>query len=299
MHLVIRDVIHLDGQEGARAHMQGDISELHAHGAQCLQQGSIEVQRGGGGGDRACVSCPDSLVVGLILCIGGAFGGNIGRQRHGTCGIERRIEIIARQVEAQIGQPVAHPLKRGAQAVGEHDLFAGFELFHRFDERRPDARICLRLQQGRFYLGGNGALGAVAVAQPRQARGDHPRVIQHQTVTRAQPVRQVRHMRVMDVRALRHHQARRGARLCGAHGDQGVRQVKVKITEFHEASPYRRSGSRSTAFFGAGSTCGGVSPSTVGTSVLGPRNTSRSPPGARTDSGLMDTLGALADPPRL
>ena len=96
------DVFNFDGQKRACAHMQRDFGEIDAFGGQGVQQRLIEMQAGSGGGNGACVAGKDGLVIRGILRIGGAFCGDIGRQRHQTGARQRRVEIGAGQIELQV-----------------------------------------------------------------------------------------------------------------------------------------------------------------------------------------------------
>ena len=122
MHPVGRHVLDLDRQEGARADMQRDMADGHAHLAQLVQQIVVEMQRCRGRRDRPRDARPDGLVILAVLRIGGAARGDIGRQGHRARRIEGRVEIPPREVEAQPPLPLILGLEHGRQRVGKDDL---------------------------------------------------------------------------------------------------------------------------------------------------------------------------------
>ena len=176
---------------------------------------------------------PDGLVIVLVLRVGGTFGGNIRRQRHRPGLGQRRVEIIAGQVEPQMALAVLGAFQRRRQRVGKPYDLANLQLFQRLDQSRPRA-IGARFQQGHLDPRFGGTLRRHPRPQPGQPRRDHPRVVQHQPVARAQPFPQIGHLRIVYLRGIRHQQTRRGARHRRAGRDQPVGQVKVEVGQFHD-----------------------------------------------------------------
>ena len=85
--------------------MKRDMGAGHAPRVQSRKQRIVEMERSGGGRDRAGLACPDGLIILAVLRIRPALGLDIGWERHspglGQCRIERR----ARQVEGQYRLP--------------------------------------------------------------------------------------------------------------------------------------------------------------------------------------------------
>mmetsp|Transcript_18096 Transcript_18096/g.27983 ORF Transcript_18096/g.27983 Transcript_18096/m.27983 type:complete len:908 (-) Transcript_18096:1716-4439(-) len=234
MHLVGGHILHLDRQERARPHMQGDMGKAHTTCGQRRQQRVIEMQRCGRGGNSTAVLGPNRLIIRLVLRIGGPFRRNIGRQWHrprlGQC----RIKVIATQIEFQVPLTIRDALQGRAERIRKHNNFADLQLFQRLDQRRPTA-IRTRFQQGGLDPGARRPLATVAGPVAKQPRRDHPRVIQHQQIAGAQPVRQIRHDLVMKRVPICHQQACRRAGARRSRCDQALGQVKIKVTQFHGA----------------------------------------------------------------
>ncbi len=81
VHLVLGGIIRLDRQEGAGAHMQGDKVALDAGGVEFGKEVGREMQAGGRGGHGAFLAGVNGLVVGAILLVLRALGGDVGRKR--------------------------------------------------------------------------------------------------------------------------------------------------------------------------------------------------------------------------
>ena len=117
MHLVLRHVVDLHRQECAGADVQGDTGRRHPPGGERGEQGLVEMQRGGGGGNGAGLVGPDRLVIVAVLRVGFAPGLDVRRQRHLPGLGQRRVEIRAREVEDEPGLAVA-AAKRAAPRAG-------------------------------------------------------------------------------------------------------------------------------------------------------------------------------------
>ena len=82
MHLVVGGVVRFYRQERAGADMQGDFVQANAALLQATEHCVGEMQAGGGRRHRAVMGGEQVLVIGAVLVVGGAAGGDIGRQRH-------------------------------------------------------------------------------------------------------------------------------------------------------------------------------------------------------------------------
>ena len=90
VHLVLLDLIHLYGTEGAKAHVEGYLTVANALLTDFLKQLVGKVQTCGGSGGRALLLCVNGLI---ILFIFKLFR-NIRRQRHIADGIENLVDIL-------------------------------------------------------------------------------------------------------------------------------------------------------------------------------------------------------------
>ena len=211
------------------------MGKFHAALFQLVQQGIVEMQRGGRRGNRAGDARENGLVIGLVLRIRRSLRGDIGRQRHLAGFFERGVEIVTGKVEPHDALPVFDPDQLGRKGVGEMDHLAGPDLFQRLDQPGP-ASIGARFKQRQFDPRRGVALCAAATPLTRQPRGDHLRVVQHQPVARTQPVRQVVDMGVVDCSAIRYEHARRTARHGRTQGDTVIGQVEIEIRKLHDAA---------------------------------------------------------------
>ena len=98
VHLVLGQVFGLDRLEGAGAHVQGDVSLLHTHGCQLVQQGLVKVQGGSGGGYSAGVFGKNGLVAQGVL--GRIAVGDVERKRHMAVALHQRVGVVT-QIIAQ------------------------------------------------------------------------------------------------------------------------------------------------------------------------------------------------------
>jgi hypothetical protein len=167
VHAVGGHVIDGHGQEGARAHMERDEGEVDPGLGQRRHQRLVEMQARRGGRDRARAFGPDRLVILPVAGIGRAFAGDIGGQRHGAGGIERGVEIIAGEVEAQ-AQAALQPHDLRREVVREDHRLPQAQLAQRFGQRGPRA-IGLRLHQRDLDLRRDLALRALAACAFRSA----------------------------------------------------------------------------------------------------------------------------------
>src|SRR5690606_28062716 len=127
VHAVLGDVLDLHGQEGAGADVQSDARGGDAAGGELGEQDLVEVERGGGGGDRSGAGGEDGLVVGAVGGVGRAAGGDVGGQRHLAGRLERPGERrgVAVEVEQHLGPlPVE---QAGGEAGAEVEAVAGGE----------------------------------------------------------------------------------------------------------------------------------------------------------------------------
>ena len=171
------------------------------------------MQAGGGGCNGTCMAGKDSLIIGGVLRIGGAFGRNIGRQRHQPAARQTGVEIRAGQVEVQLQIGVGFGNDGCHQIIREPDIFADRHFAQGFGQRAPALRH--RIKQSDLYFGHRIA----APAGAKQPRRDHAGVVQNQPVTGAKDIHQIIDMAITDCIPLRQQQPRRCARVGGPGGD--------------------------------------------------------------------------------
>ncbi|MNV44906.1 hypothetical protein D3C71_1366840 [compost metagenome] len=213
-------IVHADRLEGARAHVQGHVAEIHALVLQRGQQGLIEVQAGGRGGHRADLAREHSLVA--LAVVHTRLALDVGRQRQ-PAGMQQPLLQRLGHVELQHIE-----LAIAAQHLG---LATGVE-------RDAAARL------GRL-AGANLRAGLLATEQaldqdldpaaggllPEQTRRDHPRVVEDQQVAGLQQLRQITDMAVIECLRRRRHQQQAAGRTLGQGGlgDQRLGQLVVEI----------------------------------------------------------------------
>ena len=98
------EVVHPHRLEGAGADMQGEPGALRPTLCDAREQRVVEVQAGGGRGDRAGFAGIDRLVARLVGLAGGAL--DVGRQRQLAVALEQREQVLAGR-KAQV-EELAH-----------------------------------------------------------------------------------------------------------------------------------------------------------------------------------------------
>ncbi len=219
--------------------MQGDVLDRDPARRQRGQQVRGEVQARRRRGHRAVGPGIDGLVVAAIPVVLRPLGGDIGRQGHLAPLIDGGVQVGTGEVEGQddlAPLPLLHDRGvQGAQQAGavrglaEAHPVTGGQLLARPHERRPAAGRQPPVQ-GRLHRD----VGGVADPPALQPRRDHPGVVDHQHVTRAEFARQVGHRQVGQHAAGAHaQQPGRVAGRCGAEGDAVLGQVEVEIGKLH------------------------------------------------------------------
>jgi hypothetical protein len=84
MHFVLQGILDFDRQKRTGPDVKGNPVQADAALTQAGFQRWREMQAGRGGGNRAFVGGEHGLVVGRVVLVGRAFGGDIGRQRRAT-----------------------------------------------------------------------------------------------------------------------------------------------------------------------------------------------------------------------
>ena len=164
VHLVILDVVDLDGAEGPKADMEGDFDDMDTFLLDLVEEFWGEMKAGGGGGSGAEFVGVDGLIVGLVL----ELLMDVGRERHGAEAVENfeedtviskvnmseavgeglgdgggeerldgasfRVVGVARGVAVVRG---ARGVVRGVRGVVKEDLSAGMEALLRASKAFP------------------------------------------------------------------------------------------------------------------------------------------------------------------
>ena len=167
VHRVVGGVVRRDGQERAGTHVQGDKAPGDAARVERLQQAVGEVEAR----SRRCDGPFSAGIHGLIVVMVARVrrAANVGRQRHGAVALERLVERRALAIEDEAHlRPVAC-LHGGREIAGEANPVAGPEPPRRLGERLPASVRPLLVQ---------GELDPRLAARARQARRDHPRVVE-------------------------------------------------------------------------------------------------------------------------
>ena len=170
---------------------------------QSVQCCCIQMQRGRRRRHRSAMFGPNGLIVALILRIGGAFGRNIGRQRHLTADIQCRIQLCAlgRKIEQSFAIGFLNAPRR--QAGCKLDLFADSQFAQGLYQSFPSP-AGLRLQKRDFNLCLNPALRRLPRPCPKQTRRDHLGIVQNQAVSWPKIAAEITHMRIFDLPGLAH-----------------------------------------------------------------------------------------------
>ncbi|MNJ43371.1 hypothetical protein D3C77_383750 [compost metagenome] len=130
--------------------------------------------------------------------------------------------------------------------AAEADAVADLEPLAGLHEGAPDMGRVAVVQRRLDLDGQDFAFRPDPLAHARQARRDHPRVVEHQGVAGLQEFRQVADDAILKVAVRHHQQARRVARVGGAQGDARLGQVEVEIGCPHEAGNARAGPRRSS-----------------------------------------------------
>ena len=208
--------------------MKGHIPDLHALGLDGLQQlrREVEPRRGGGGAAQhlGVHGLVPLLVLELLLDVGGQ-----GHFPQPLQGLQEDALVVEPDQAAALLQ-LLHDLG-GQLPVAEGEPGALAELPARADQALPHLVAPVVQQQH---------LADAAAGQPlaHQTGGQHPGVVQDQTVAGVQEIRQVIEMVVSRGAAhpVQRHQAGGVPLLDGGLGDQLLGQIIVKITGLHALS---------------------------------------------------------------
>ena len=186
MHLMVLDLLRLHRAEGAQAHMQRHVAQLHALGGDLLHQFLGKMQPGGGGSGAADFPGIDGLiplaVLQLLL--------DIGRQRHFAQPLQHLQEdaLIIKADDAVAA--LRHALHGSLQfPVAEKDLRAGLGLSSGAAETFPAALPQIP-QQHQLHA----AAGGPGADQPGR---QHPGIVKDHAVPFPQIVQQLIKMPVL------------------------------------------------------------------------------------------------------
>jgi hypothetical protein len=94
VHVVLGQVLDAHRLEGAGAHVQGDVGDVHALRGQFVEQRLVEVQAGGRRGDGARLLRIDGLVTLLVELVGVVL--DVRRQRQAAVGLDQLEHVAVR-----------------------------------------------------------------------------------------------------------------------------------------------------------------------------------------------------------
>ena len=199
----------------------------------CHQFGR-EVQRGGGGGDGAGFAGEHRLVIEVVLRIGGAAGGDVGRDRRLAGALQQGLDGLVAEEGKGNAAVVVLGLDLGRDLFGEDDGVAEVEATGVAGEGMPGAAP-------RALVEGDADPG---LAPPSfELGGNDAGIVEDQDIAGAQQRRQVADRRVGSRAAGLHEQAGGVARCGGPQRDTVFGQLEVEQVDFHApGQPGRVSG---------------------------------------------------------
>ena len=229
MHVVIFDALHAHRLEGAGAHVQGDEGGAHALFGDLAHQLFIEVQAGGGRGHGAGALRIDRLIA---LAVGAFVGAvYIRRQRHVADAVEQWQHLFG---EAQLEQRVVARDHLGFAAAVDQQLGAWLGRLARAHVGEHAMAVEHALDED-LQLAAGGLLA-------EQSGRDHPGVVEHHQIARAQVLEQVGELAMRE---------RAGGPVEGQQpaaapfsqwmaGDQGIWKLKGEIGDAHDGDRFDR-----------------------------------------------------------
>ncbi|MCY1430792.1 hypothetical protein D9M71_467470 [compost metagenome] len=238
VHPVLFDALHPHRLEGAGADVQGDERGFHALRADRLEQRLVEVQPGGGCGHRAGALGVDRLVALAVVRFVRTI--DVGRQRHVADPLQQRQHFLG---EAQLEQRVVALQHLRLAAALDEDGRARLGRFARTHVGQHAVAVQHAFDED-FQLAAGSLLA-------EQARRDHPGIVEHHQVARAQQFQHIGELPVRQfaARAVQHQQAAGAAFGERMAGDQVVGQVKMKIGDTHGGLSRRAAYLKGIAFF--------------------------------------------------
>ncbi len=222
MHEVIFDTLDPHRLKGAGAYMQGNESALDALFGDGREQRLIEMQPRG----RRCHGAGAFGIYGLIaLAVGGFVRPvDIGRQRHMAGSLQQRQHFFGK---AQLEQRIVTSQHLGFAATVDQNRRAGLGRFTRTHMGQYPMAIQYALDQY-FQL----AAGSLLPEQPRR---NHPGIVEHHQIARAQIFQQIAELTMGQLAsgAVEHQQTAGTTLGEGMTGDKSVRQLEVKVGNAH------------------------------------------------------------------
>ena len=230
---MLREVFHVGAAEVAQAAVERDVGKVDALDFHALHDLAGEVHAGGGGGDCAFVFGKDALeafqVFRLALAAYEAWNGRFAE------GVERTLELV---VVAVVEEAECAAAARGVVDNFRHDgvVFAEIEFIAYSDFPRgiyqhvPQAQFLVEFAQEE-YLDSCAGFFLVAV----EACGEHLGVVEHENVVLVEEVEDILEHAVLYLArlAVEHHHAAFVSMRRGILGNLLLRQVKLKLGEFH------------------------------------------------------------------
>mmetsp|Transcript_33186 Transcript_33186/g.63637 ORF Transcript_33186/g.63637 Transcript_33186/m.63637 type:complete len:232 (-) Transcript_33186:3-698(-) len=133
VHLVLFHVFNFDWQKSPSPDMQCHMGERDPLGLQGRQQSLVKMQRRRRRSNRSGVLGPNGLIVGFVFFICRAFCGNVGRQRHITRRLKRRVKIVPFQIKLYQPLPTLLGQQSALETSGKDNFFTLANFPQRFD----------------------------------------------------------------------------------------------------------------------------------------------------------------------
>ena len=211
MHFVVSGVVDFNRQESPRADVQGQRLVANPGLSQRAQQFGGEVQSGGRRGHCAVFGGEHRLIVALVLRISRALARDVRRERHLPGAFEQQFDWLFAQKRERPAAIIGPHLGLGLHPGGEFDCVTLMQPLGIADEGVPAAQIDPFVQRRPDLCG---------TAPSLKLRRDHPRVVEHQHIARAQQAGQIAHRQIGQRPLARHQQQpRRIARARRAQRD--------------------------------------------------------------------------------
>ena len=192
VHMMLGDLLRLDGPEGPETDVQRDIGLFDALGCELFQQLAGKMQTGCRRGGRAVHLGIDRLIALAVF----EFFLDVWRQGHFAETLEHlKEDPLIVELHELVAVFLLSDDRRGELSAAEGQFGAGMGLPSRLREAFPDAAALILEQQ---HL--DGAAGRLPMAQ--QPCREHAGVVHHQTVARLQQVDQIIKMPVRDLAGL-------------------------------------------------------------------------------------------------
>ena len=228
MHPVVGGIVNLYRQEGPCPDVQRQRFHPDTGGSQIGNQTRRKMQSG-----SRCSHCAGGigehgLIVGQILCIGGALAGNIGGERHHPCRRQGSFQRLVRCKMPEDGPIIIARFDTTRQSGTKVDAVTDFQALGVADKGPPSPRILPLVQRD-----------ADLRSPPRseQLGRNHPRIVENQDIAALQKAGQVRNVVIPRQMSICHQQLRRLARHRRPERDPVRRQDEIEIVNAQRTGP--------------------------------------------------------------